>query len=449
MIPWILATLLGAPPTCGPLDLATAQALASARSDEVSIRRADVLSAEADLAIARAARWFPISSATLIGGLVPEARGTIFVPTAGDNRSLNGLGPFARIEVNVVQPLWTWGQLDAAKDAAEAGIRARSHLVDDMLQQIRQRVLSLFYAVTLTRRLLAIGVEVEAALNDVDKQIAESLAEGDGIVTQEDKYRVVVFRAELNQKKADAEKALALARSALAGTLATKESDLVLKDEILPGGAPTPIPALEESVKHAETDRPDLLALNEAIRARDEAAHAAWAAQLPQLFLAGGFVYSRAPNRDIQNNPWIRDDFNLTALGAVLGLRQNLAFPLLHAQVEKAEAEAEALRRQRDGLIRLVQLDVEKALADLTAASKRHAAARGALSAGKSWFRAAAMNFSLNVTDARGLLEAYSAYVKTQIDETQAAYDFLVASGHLDQVTAKPIPKGDAPCLLR
>ena len=37
------------------------------------------------------------------------------------------------------------------------------------------------------------------------------------------------------------------------------------------------------------------------------------------------------------------------------------------------------------------------------------------------------------------LLDAYAGYVKTQIDDTQAAYEFLVARGRLDQVSANAL----------
>jgi hypothetical protein len=71
------------------------------------------------------------------------------------------------------------------------------------------------------------------------------------------------------------------------------------------------------------------------------------------------------------------------------------------------------------------------------------------VSAGKGWFRSSQLNFGLNLVDAKSLLEAYAGYVKTQLDSAQATYEFLVATGRLDQVIARAMPKGVASCELR
>ena len=53
VLPLLLASVLAVDsPRCGPLDLATAQALAIARSDEVAIQKAQVLTAQAEVAVA-------------------------------------------------------------------------------------------------------------------------------------------------------------------------------------------------------------------------------------------------------------------------------------------------------------------------------------------------------------------------------------------------------------
>jgi outer membrane protein TolC len=445
-------------PLCGPLDLTTAQSLAMARSDEVAIKRADVLAAEADRSIAYAARFFPGSTATLVLGPSPEANGVPIPmfeglgPVSSTNIQRHfweGLSVFERLDVSIVQPLWTWGQLDAARDAAEAGFAARQLLVTDTALQIRQRVLMLFYSIELTNKLLGIAKDVEGALNEAEKKLDESLAKDEGEATQEDKYRLQIFRSDLTQRRNEGEKALQLARSGLAATLAITEQDLALKDEPLPQVEPDPAPQSAAVIREAWGTRPDLLALDQGVAAKDQQIRATRASALPQLFLAGNFSYSYAPNRTIQTNPWIVDNFNLLAIGLVVGIRQNIALPLLFAQAEKLEAELEVLHRQREGLARLVRVDAEKALTDLTAASKRLEASRRALSAGKSWFRASGMNFALNVGDSRSLIDAYTGYAKTQLDEAQSRYEYLVARGRLDQVIGRRPPEGGPPCSLR
>ena len=117
---FVASIILGAAPACGPLDLDTALGLAIERSDEVAIKESEVVAAQADQALARALRIIPSATATVLTGPSPEARGNI-LDSSNSNRSLTGTRPFGRIDVQVIQPLYTWGRLDAASDAASAG----------------------------------------------------------------------------------------------------------------------------------------------------------------------------------------------------------------------------------------------------------------------------------------------------------------------------------------
>ncbi len=383
---------------------------------------------------------------TVITGPVPAAHGNI-VESTSSNRSINDLGPFVRLDAQAIQPLWTWGQLDAARDAAEAGYAARKHLVDDTLGQVQVRVVQLFWAEALAKRLLVVAKNVDESLHQAEDKIQESLDKNEGTITTEDRYRVRLFRAQLEQRRADAEKALELAHLGLAATFAVTPEQLQIKDvtiEAQPGGLPT----RDALLAKARVQRPDLLAVDEAIHVREAQAKAAFAAQLPQIFLAGQFTFAYAPNRDIQTNPWILDPFRQVSGGVVLGFRQNLAIPLLRAQVQQAEAELGSLRRQREGLERLVEAQVEAALTEATAARTRLVSAQGALAAGKGWFRSAALNFGLGVDDARSLLEAYAGYVESQLGAASAAYDLLVAQARMDQLTGEPLAHGESTCVL-
>jgi outer membrane protein TolC len=445
----LIALLVAAPPPhCGPLDLDTALLLAGRRSDEVAIRESEQAAAEADRALARAARILPISTATLVFGPSPGARGNV-LQANHTNRSLRDVAPFGRIEIDLIQPIYTWGQLGAASDAAEAGVKARTLLVQDTLSQVQLRVVQLFWGEALARKLLAVAADVEKALAEVDKRMAESVASGEGAVNASDRYRVDLFKGQLQVRKADAQRGLEQTRIGLAATLGMAPGELELAQaNVLEAPPPPPVDAGAARAE-AEHRRPDLLALDQAIAARQAEVRANHGAMLPQIFAAGTFVYAYAPNRDIQLNPWVSDPFNQLAAGAVIGLRQNLAFPLLSAQAKKAEAELGTLERQRSGLMRLVQVQVDTAVSDLAAAQSKQAAARTALTAARSWFRSATLNFGVGVVEARDLLEAYGSYIESQVVLAQSSYEVIVNRARLDQVTGVPPKRGEPQCSPR
>ncbi len=447
----LLAWILTAGPTCGPLDLESAIALATANSDEVAIKRAEVATAEADKAIARAARWIPSASATLLTGAVPEAHGTVYDPNSWQgttNRSFGGWGPFGRIDVNFIQPLFTWGRLDAAEAAAKAGIEARTLLLQDTTSQIQFRVTQLFWGTALARKLLGVAADVEKALPEIDKRVKEALAQGSASVAPSDQYKVELYKNMVRRRKAEAVKARELAVAALAATMATAPERLELQEVPLPN-PPTDVPDLATALQDAVRRRPDLAALGQAIAARTAEIQAAKGAQLPQIFIGGMFAYSYAPNRDIQYNPWVGDWFNTLSFGASVGFRQDLAFPLLFSQQHKAEAQRAELERQKAGLARLVEVQVESAIAEIKAVAERYEATKASMQTSKTWFRSASLDFEAGVADAKDVLEAYAINLETQVDNATAAYDLIVARARFDQVTGAAPLRVQPSCELR
>jgi len=439
-----LTSLLLAAPVCGPLDFDGAVAVAAQNADEIAIQRAEVAVAQADLAIARAARFVPSATVIFLTGPVPEARGTVIESTSS-NRSLRGLGPFWRTDVEVIQPIFTWGRLDAARDAATAGVKAREIQVTDKMAELRVRIAQLFWGETLARKLLSIAADVEKSLADVDKRLEGLLKSGDESVKPADKYRLDVYKATLRKRKAEAEKGVEMAHGGLAATIGMSPAGVTLREVPIPV-EPGDLPDVGRAVEQAERERPDLKALDQAIAARDGEVRAANAAMLPQFFVAGTFGWAYAPNRTPQFNPWVQDTFNHVGGGVALGFRQDLALPLLLTQARKARAQREMLQRQRNGLARLVAQQVEAAVAEVREARERLAAAMSALSSGRSWFRSAGLDFEAGVGEPKDVLEAYAGYIELQVDQQRAAYDLIVTRAKLDQVTGVPTRTGPSPC---
>lgn len=453
-----LVALTVAAPACGPLDLQMAQAAALARSDEVNIKRAEAAAAEADKAIAIAIRFLPDLNATVGAGVVPGAKllpgaDPVDITQIDQGQSSNGrnlahLGPFFRIDVTGTQPLWTWGRLEALPDAAEAGIRARRYLVDDTANAIRHRVLQLVMGIRLVTRLLSIAGDIQNALKDVDARVQKSLKANDGEITPEDRYRIEIFRSQLTQRIADGEQRLRVARVGLAATLALEPDQLQLRDEPLPDTSQVKAPDLPTARADADRQRPDLKALDNGILAKEAEIRSTRGELFPQIGVVAQFAYSKAPGRDIIGNPYVGDYFNALSIGGALGIKQNLAFWTVITRVNKQEAELATLRKQRDGALRGIHVEVETAVAELVAAiSKREAAAR-AVAAGRSWFRSATLNFGVGVGDSRDLIDAYRGYAEAQLGDAQATFDLLQAQSRLDQVTGKPVPIPELNCMM-
>lgn len=446
MTPALLGLTLAAP-LCGPIDLETALALAAIRNDAVSIRRAEQEVALAEVAVANALQIVPDSRITLLLGPAPRAEGNVLSSPDSNRRPFYQVAPFGRVDLEIVQPLFTWGRLDAMSDSATAGAEARSFLVRDELARVQERIVRLFWAEALARRLLATVADVEEALSEAQRRVDQSLARSDGEVVPADRYRIALFQGLLRQRGADARRGLDLARIGLAASLSLPPEDLRLQPTELQAPA-APTASGGEARSRAEAHRSDLQALAHAIHSKEAEIRAEEAAALPQIFVGGFLSYSYAPNRTLQTNPWVSDYFNEFGAGVALGVRQDLAIPRLTARAGRARAELATLEQQHQALRAMVGAEVDSGLAEVRAADERLEAARATLSSGRSWFRAATLDFAAGLADGRDLVEAYAGYVESQAAFAQAMYAVRVALGHLDLVTGDLPVSGNPACTL-
>ena len=92
------------------------------RNPQLKAAGADVEIAHALSDQARAARILPKFDLTFAVGPSPEARGDALI---GDT-DLSSLSLFTRTEATFIQPLFTFGKLAAAQEAARHGIEARA-----------------------------------------------------------------------------------------------------------------------------------------------------------------------------------------------------------------------------------------------------------------------------------------------------------------------------------
>ncbi|HSP18931.1 MAG TPA: TolC family protein, partial [Myxococcaceae bacterium] len=286
------------------------------------------------------------------------------------------------------------------------------------------------------------------ALRDADVRVQKSLKSNDGEISPEDRYRIEIFRSQLTQRIADGDRTLRVARVGLAATLGMRPDQLQLRDDPLPDTSQVRPPDLAVALEEAIRQRPDLKALDAGILAKEADVRASRAELLPQVGLVGQFAYGVAPGRDIISNPYVGDYFNALSIGGALIIRQNLSFWTVITAANKKESELNTLRKQRAGAVRGIQVEVENAVAELSAAITKKEAAVKAVTAGRSWFRSATLNFGVGVGDSRDLIDAYRGYSEAQFGDAQATFDLLAARSRLNRVTGRMPPTPELNCML-
>lgn len=404
--------------------------LLKARLENIEARRALMQQA-------RSARFLPqFNLRTLFGPIpdLPEGFGpkNNFPDYSIDWEKWN---VFVRVEMEAFQPLYTFGKLSAAIDAAAAGVEEAEWQQEEEENEIIYRVKHAYHALTLANTMRAFLDDVSDLLRKAEKKIDELIAENNPEVSEIDKLKVRVYRATLEKRKVEAEEGVEVARRALAfligdddlkgvSTIAVKLSKPERKNGLTE----------EEAVREALLRRPDLARLAQFVKVREAQVTIAKSDRFPTFFLAGRFTFGEAPGRAEATNPYLVDDFNTISGGVALGLQQNLSFHLIEPKVEAARHEWKQAQLLQQDAQQAVKLDVQKTFLDREKAWNTIGFAREAYRNARSWIAAATLNFGMGVISTKDLLEAFVTYSEMEASYDETLYNYLVSDARLARV---------------
>jgi outer membrane protein len=415
-------------------DLASCVKRAIEVSPSIQAAEADIEIAEVQLGQAKAARFLPKFDLTWIVGPSPEARGD----GLNGESSWQNLSVFSRAELSLVQPLYTFGKLAAAQNAASGGVRARLAGLDKSRHELELKVAQAYYLLMLANELWELAEEARTEIRKARDSIDEKLEEDTGEYTYTDLYRVdrFFYDVEENANKVEKGRALAVAALRVLMSLGRDEPVLLSEDRLKPVKADIQELAV---YTRAAGNRADLRQLGAGKGIRDAQTQAARSNLFPQIFLGGGFKYSRAPNRDDQNNPFLKDDFNFTQLGAVIGFKQSLAFAGNSAKFKKAQLERKKFEYLSSLANQGAELEIELIYRTLREAEANVSAAKKARRATRAWFVSARDGFNAGLEDAGELIDAVKEYGIIRAKYYNAVYEYNRAWAALQKATGQSI----------
>ena len=415
----ILLTAMAAPLAAQPapdtvvVTLEEAVRRALAVSPDLDQARAERDFAEARSRLARASRFLTEFDATtghaVAPGLdVPDPRppDDALYLDPGVRNDWEDLRPYNQIDVEAIQPLYTWGELGGSLRAARKGVEVEEAAVAGKAVEVAFRAAELYYNVLVTDELLRLAERTRDVVAQAKREIDRLLQEGDPGVDDADLFQVRITEQEFLRRLVEVQQSRLTAREALARQLLLPEGVAVAAAEgVLAPLAFTPQP-LEHYLAEAAQHRPELAQARAGVAAREALVRVARSGYFPKLFVGLEASYRFAEGRVRQPNPYISDPFRGGGVRAGVGVRQQLNFLQTRARVAQAEAEQAEVQAQLDGARQLVRFEVEKAYRDLITARAALAAADTALTISKEWLQFEYINFDLELGDTENLVKA-------------------------------------------
>lgn len=347
---------------------------------------------------------------------------------------LGDLSVFSRMDVQLVQPIYTFGKLGGTREAARFGVAAGQAGVVRKKGDIILQTQRLFHGLALAEALRDVVLEARGNVQKARDKIDLLIEEESDNVSSTDLLKINVFEYDVLKNLARADKSIQVGKAALMTLMKLdRRTDF---DIVTPQEEPEPVvlESLDTYVARAKASRPDVRQLRSGLQARRSLMKVTRGDFFPQIAFVGSFQWGYAPNRPHFSNPFLRDDFNFLRLGGLIVLRQQFSFGLTSAKYQAQKAELADLMSKENQATNAISLDVEQAFREVVEADGNVSNSDSALRSAKSWMTSAAMGFDIT-GDSSELLNAFTAYSRMRQEHLQTIFNMNVARAVLDQVT--------------
>lgn len=335
-------------------------------------------------------------------------------------KSISDWGPYFRLEMMLVQPIYTFGRLSAGEDAARSRLRVEEARVEQARNLVALETRKFYYLHLYAKSVLPLLQNARRTLDEVLAQARQMHAEASGKVSTADLMKLEVASIEIDKYLVEARMGAGLSLAALKHTMGLlPEAPLELADERLPGEGDAP-PALEVLVSLAEEQRPEIAQITHGLKAARSLEKAEKLANAPIIAIAGQFQAAWTPTREDVDNPYLVDNYNDLFGGVALAVQFGLDPAAAHARAKAARAVGE----QVEGLSHFartgIPVEVRKAYDEEIQARQMLALSKKAEVAARKWMLFAGAAYASGVGETKDFIEGFAAHMqmrKARLDQ--------------------------------
>lgn len=340
-------------------------------------------------------------------------------------------GLFGSAQLDLTQPLYTFGKIDHARAAARKGLEAQQALADEAAGDLAVDAARAYYGVKLAR-------ELGGMLDDGIDQISDAVkAMQDKKLSIQDKQRVSVLLAEAKAQRADATQAELEALAGLRALTGSATADV--DDDTMEATA-------RELPKDApRIQRPQAKAAKAGATAADELASMQQAYYWPDFALVGSAVIARAQGVNDPPSAFANDPYNRTGAGLVVALQWDFQPWTVAAKLAQARAAAKKAHALSDLAAIGASYDMQQALAEATGAKDKLAAATDGEKAAKAWLASVLQAEAIGAAEAKDLADSYIAWFQMRARWSLAIFQWNVAVVRLDRAAGEFHAAGKRP----
>lgn len=415
-------------------------------SGQIDYERQDVDLAENRVDQAKAQRFIPSVTFDSQHGLVPG------VKSDDPNRPEDEyyLDPnlrndwedwaiFTRFQLSAAQPVFTWGAINKAVEAARLGVDAAEYRFDAQRSGLELRLFDLYYSYVLALEIERLLNEAQETVDQIERQLNDMQDDPDSHLDDSEVFKFEIFKSEFEIQKAEVFENMAFVRETWNYVLRNDENEIYEPEVQFLDPIASNIETREFYQNAAFGNRPELKALEMGKEATETYISSMKKQQLPGLYLAGYINFANTPNRPRQSNPFIQNTTNLFNGGFGLTIRQNLNFFSMKASLERSQIELNKVTYAKDAAQDGILLEVNNNYRSASLANVKVEQTDNALVTSKQWLRQEQLDYDFGMGDAKDLIDAMRKELELKLQLKQHIFEYNSSLAKLNKSAGIPL----------
>lgn len=415
-------------------------------SGQIAFERQNVDMAENQIKQANSNRYLPKVELSTQHGVVPGvesdrldlSKNEYYLDPNLEN-DWNNWAVFTRAEVSAVQPIFTWGALRNAVKAAESAATAAKERFEKQKADIEIRLFELYQSYLLTSEIMRLLDEAENKIEDIEQQINEQREEGNSDIDESEIFKFEIFKSEFAMQAAEVRENAAMTKRIWRYVLQSDNGTKYIPASQFLDPLPEEIRELDYYRANAVANRSEIKAVEAGINAAEHGIKANKFKSYPSLFLGLSGSFAATPNRPRQSNPFIINNTNY-ATGAVgIGIRQNLDFFSINADIEKSRIQYDQARYLKEAALDGIILELNDAYKNASLSKIRVDKTDEALVTGKKWLRQEQLDYDFGIGDTKDLIDAMQKELELRVELQRRIFEFNNNMAELYRTAGLPL----------
>lgn len=399
-------------------------------SGQVAYESGKVDLAENRIQEVRARRILPNFELNTQHGVVPGVETD--VPGLGDgelyldpdlSNDWNNWAVFTRAELSATQPIFTWGALANAMEAAKAGARSAQFEFSAVKAEAELQLFDLYNSYLLALEIVRILEDANETLEQVQSNIDEMREDGSSNLKESDVFQFQIFKSEFVTRRTEVQESLDYIKRVWEYALQAEPGVVYIPEENFLDPVVYELGDYDYYRANALQERPEMRGVDYGITAMKNRLEAEKARQYPLLFLGITGSFAHTPNRPRQTNPFIRNTTNYGSVGVGFGIRQNLNIFSMRASIDQAEIEYKRVNDLEKAIKDRIILDLNERYREAVVAETRMQQTEEALVTARRWVRNELLNYDIGFGDVEDYVDAVQKELELRVQLKQNTYD--------------------------